>query len=237
MLDVLLYTTQPFLVLGLSAALEETGCRLARTAADLPALLAALSRETFGVLLIDTVSPVSVEALTEVKQAAGATPVVLWVDSVGTDFVAQAVGMGIRGVLRKNLSLDLQVRCLQKVASGELWVDKALISTLLSTKPVVLSPREQQLANLLAQGLKNKEIAHRLGLGEGTVKVYFSRLFQKVGVTDRFELALYAIERLQAGRGWSAEADEPEETGNPTDVPGPVLTTEATTPRRTYTRL
>jgi hypothetical protein len=54
--------------------------------------------------------------------------------------------------------------------------------------------------SLLSQGLKNKEIAATLGISEGTVKVYFSRLFQKVGVKDRFELALYGLKNLNTGQ-------------------------------------
>src|SRR5450432_2214071 len=58
---------------------------------------------------------------------------------------------------------------------------------------------EGQLVTLLAQGLKNKEIATALNISEGTVKVYLSRLFQKLGVKDRFELALYGLKNLAPG--------------------------------------
>ena len=111
--------------------------------------------------------------------------------------------------MRRSLSLELQVRCLEKVGAGELWVEKTLIASLLSTKRFVLSPRERQLTTLLAQGLKNKELGYRLGLSEGMVKLYLSRLFQKVGVSDRFELALYAIQHLLGGRCSPAEPEVP----------------------------
>jgi DNA-binding CsgD family transcriptional regulator len=62
-----------------------------------------------------------------------------------------------------------------------------------------LTRREGQLVTLLAQGLKNKEIATSLNISEGTVKVYLSRLFQKLGVKDRFELALYGLKNLAPG--------------------------------------
>ena len=200
MLNVLLYTTQPVLALGLTAAFEEEGdCHLASICSTTPLLLEALTRERFGVLLIEAAPEISAEMLSDIKDAAQGTPIVIWVDAVSTEFVAQAISLGVRGVLRRNLSLELQVRCLQKVGAGELWVEKTLIASLLSTKRIVLSLRERQIATLLVQGLKNKEIGYRLGLTEGTVKVYFSRLFQRVGVSDRFELALYAI-RTPVGR-------------------------------------
>jgi DNA-binding CsgD family transcriptional regulator len=70
---------------------------------------------------------------------------------------------------------------------------------------VALTRREGQLISLLSQGLKNKEIATALNISEGTVKVYLSRLFQKVGVKDRFELALFGLKNLTAAQGAAME--------------------------------
>jgi DNA-binding NarL/FixJ family response regulator len=111
--------------------------------------------------------------------------------------------------LRKILPVELQVRCLEKVGAGKSWIEKDLLESILSTKRTVLSMRERQLAELLMQGLSNKEIGYRLVLSEGTVKVYFSRLFQKVGVSDRFELALFAVERVFGGQFSPAGRDVP----------------------------
>src|ERR1035438_8549547 len=72
---------------------------------------------------------------------------------------------------------------------------------LLCTKRVVLTTRERQLVGLLVQGMKNKEIGYSLGITEGTVKVYLSRLYQKVNVKDRFELALFAMQNFYSNRG------------------------------------
>ena len=123
MLDVLLYTTQPMLALGLAAALEESNCRLARVCSGMPGLREALARTRFDVLLIEATPELSSEMLSELKAAARGAPIVVWVDSVSTEFVAQALGLGVRGVLRKNLSVKLQVKCLEKVGIGELWVE------------------------------------------------------------------------------------------------------------------
>jgi len=73
-----------------------------------------------------------------------------------------------------------------------------------------LTGREGQLVALIAQGLKNKELAYALGITEGTVKVYLSRVFKKLGVNDRFDLALYAIRNVVTGQNAGAElAHEP----------------------------
>jgi DNA-binding CsgD family transcriptional regulator len=108
--------------------------------------------------------------------------------------------LGVRGILRKTLPTDLQVKCLQKVQAGELWFEKALTDSFLCARRVALTQREGQLVSLLSQGLKNKEIATTLMISEGTVKVYLSRLFQKVGVKDRFELALFGLKNLTTGQ-------------------------------------
>ena len=78
-------------------------------------------------------------------------------------------------------------------------MEQGLCDRLLTSKRVVLTQRERQLACLLAQGLKNKEIAYSLRLSEGTVKVYLTRLFHKVGANDRFEMALFALKNCFAG--------------------------------------
>jgi len=134
------------------------------------------------------------------QHAMQSTKIVLWVNSISTELAFQAMGLGVRGILRKTLATDLQVKCLQKVQAGELWFEKALTDSFLCARRVALTQREGQLVSLLSQGLKNKEIATTLMISEGTVKVYLSRLFQKVGVKDRFELALFGLKNLTTGQ-------------------------------------
>jgi DNA-binding CsgD family transcriptional regulator len=88
---------------------------------------------------------------------------------------------------------------LQAIREGELWYEKDLLESFLHGERVTLTRREGQLVTLLSQGLKNKEIAWSLRLSEGTVKVYLSRLYQKLGVNDRFEMALYGLKNMQFG--------------------------------------
>jgi DNA-binding CsgD family transcriptional regulator len=95
--------------------------------------------------------------------------------------------------------VETLVRCLTRVNEGELWFEKALTDSIMTARSYSLTRREGQLVSLLSQGLKNKEIATQLNISEGTVKVYMSRLFQKLGVKDRFELALYGLRNLAPG--------------------------------------
>src|SRR5436309_13635387 len=146
------------------------------------------------------------------KRAMGNTKIVLWVHTISTELAFQAMGLGVRGILRKTLPTDLLVKCLEKVQEGELWFEKALTDSFLSAKRIARTQREGRLVSLLSQGLKNREIATALLISEGTVKVYLSRLFQKLGVRDRFELALYGLKNLSLGA--SSLDDGANETNN-----------------------
>ena len=81
---------------------------------------------------------------------------------------------------------------------GELWFEKAVTCPAPEPRAAALTAREQSLMDLLAQGLKNREIAGRLEVSEAEVKVYLARLFEKLGVKDRFELALLGLRKA----GW-----------------------------------
>ena len=127
----------------------------------------------------------------------------------------QAMELGVRGILRKTLPVDLQVRCIQRIVAGDFWYEKALTDCSPGARRKPLSAREAQLVTLLAQGLRNKEIAAALFVSDGTVKEYLTRLFQKLGVKDRFELALFGLKNLNSLQLGQDLRDAPE-------VPGPV---------------
>jgi DNA-binding NarL/FixJ family response regulator len=111
----------------------------------------------------------------------------------------QALTMGVRGILRRPVPASELVKCFRALCRDEAWIEEQLMAGFFSRPAVRLTPREAGLVNLLAQGLKNKEIAYTLSLSEGTVKVYLSRLFEKLQVKDRLELALYGIRNLTSG--------------------------------------
>jgi DNA-binding NarL/FixJ family response regulator len=199
MARVLLFTDEPVLARGfaalLSAAPEIESAEVCQSPSDL--MQRALTGARPDVLLIDLTPQVTFGLLTQLRRDLTQCRIVLWVRAISTELAYQAMELGIRGILRKTLPAELLLKCLTKVSEGELWFDKGLTASFLSAKMVTLTKRESQLVTLLSQGLKNKEIAATLSISEGTVKVYFSRLFQKVGAKDRFELALYGLRNLQ----------------------------------------
>ena len=105
----------------------------------------------------------------------------LWVDWISLEFVREAIQIGVRGILRKDAPTAQYIQCLDYVAAGQLWLERDLSERLLNARTIRLSPRERQLVALLTEGLRNKEIAGRMNITEGTAKAYLSRLFEKTG--------------------------------------------------------
>jgi DNA-binding NarL/FixJ family response regulator len=205
---ILLCSGEPILARGLESVLRHVGgFDLLPSCSTIAGLQEQMIVDRPEVLLLDLSPEVTFSVLSDLKLAAPETHIVLWVTSISTELAFQAMGLGVRGVLRKQLPAELQVKCLQKVHAGELWFEKALTDSFLNARRVVLTNREGQLVSLLAQGLKNKEIAAMLMVSEGTVKVYLSRLFEKAGVKDRFELALFGLRNLTTGQQAPTAAD------------------------------
>src|SRR5450432_2498763 len=118
--------------------------------------------------------------------------------------VVRAMRLGARGVVLKQSASDLLVKSIRKVADGEIWLDNRMTSEVIDAfkksaeagsrreKPL-LSEREKEIVQLVAQGFRNREIGEKLFISEQTVKNHLHNIFDKLGVSDRLELALYAI--------------------------------------------
>jgi two-component system, NarL family, nitrate/nitrite response regulator NarL len=116
---------------------------------------------------------------------------------------------GVRGIIPRSISADLLVKCVRRIAAGEMWIDNEAINwvieayrsqkdavTSLRTQPR-LSPKELDVITHVTQGMRNKEIAIQLGTSEQVIKNYLRKIYDKLGVSDRLELALYWL-NLQA---------------------------------------
>ena len=201
MTRILLYTTEPILAKGLESVLSQSGdFELLPTSTTLLSAMAQITQDVPDLVVMDLTAEITYAVLSDMKQTMSRSRILLWVNSISTELAFRAMALGVRGILRKTLPLELQLMCLQKVQDDELWFEKALTDSFLCARRVALTQREGQLVSLLSQGLKNKEIASTLMISEGTVKVYLSRLFQKVGVKDRFELALFGLKNLTTGQ-------------------------------------
>ncbi len=202
MLRTALLTDEPVVALGLGAAIAPCPDIELAFCCDEPAAFSERLKNTPAeVTIVDFTPKIPFEALRQLNETAPQTKVVLWVRRLSFEMGYQAVALGVRGIIEKTASMDLLLSCLRAVGEGKLWIEQQLIVEFLAARTISLSRREKQLLQLVSLGLRNKEIGAQLGITEGTVKVYFSRLFQKLGVRDRYELALYG---LQYANAWAS---------------------------------
>jgi two-component system, NarL family, nitrate/nitrite response regulator NarL len=198
MTRILLCVGEPILAKGLEHLLRQVeGFELLPTCSGVTALMQSISTGAApDLVLLDLAPDVTFAAMAELKRATADAKIVLRVNSASAGLACQAIGLGVRGILRKQLPAALQVKCLRSVLAGELWFEKVLTDNAVSPRRVALTGREGEVVSLLAQGLNDKEIAATLKVAEGAVKVDLRRLFEKAGVKDRFELALYGLQSL-----------------------------------------
>jgi len=200
MSNVLLYADEPILAAGIHRVLENApGLKFAGVCSRPEDLDQQLELHRPDILLVDLTSEITFGALSGMRGKAPGAKIVLWVQEISTELAMQSVSLGVRGIASRTLPVETLIHCLTCVDGGELWFEKALTDSILTAQRYSLTRREGQLVALLSQGLKNREIAFQLCISEGTVKVYMSRLFQKLGVNDRFELALYGLRNLAPG--------------------------------------
>jgi len=134
-------------------------------------------------------------------------PKVLLVDTCDRELAVSAFRSGARGIFAiSDSNLRLLCKCLLRVAAGQIWANTAQLNyilDLLSEVPSLrvlnsigidlLTPREEQVVALVAEGLGNRQIALELNLSQHTIKKYLFRVFEKLGISTRVELVLYAV--------------------------------------------
>ncbi len=117
----------------------------------------------------------------------------------------ETVRRGARGIVLKQAATELLLEGIRKVHRGEMWIDQRVAADVMRamTEPPgiparrgprgVLTPREGEIVELVTQGFRNREIADKLSISEQTVKNHLQNIYDKLGVSDRLELALYAL--------------------------------------------
>lgn len=154
------------------------------------------------------------EQLTLVRRLRTSRPdlkVVALMDDPKPAALLQAFRAGVRGIFSRSDSYKALPKCVVKVHNGQVWASQAQISVLVEAigQPfplslvdakgtTLLSRREEHVVHWVAEGLTNREIADRMELSEHTVKNYLFRVFDKLGVSSRAELVLYAVSRLSS---------------------------------------
>lgn len=188
------------------------------------------------------------DAVQEILKQAQALRLVVVTETPEQDLTLDLFRRGAHAIVSREIDSDLFVDCLRKVAKGEPWLEPHAVRWVLDayrtqgTRPqtsrtkVQLTPKEALIVSCVTQGMKNKEIAVRVGTTEQVVKNYLRKVYDKLGVADRLELALYCLNnRVLQDAKQAAPADQakPAAPPEPTQATEPAETPEATeTPRK-----
>jgi DNA-binding NarL/FixJ family response regulator len=159
------------------------------------------------ILLLDLKMPnlSGIGALEALGDKNKTTRVIVLTASEDEAAVVQAMRMGTAGIVLKQTATELLIKSIRKVYDGEIWLDSRMTTAVMKEfsqpapvrEPIktVLSAREREVVALVCQGFRNKEIAEKMFISEQTVKNHLHNIFDKLGVSDRLELALFAIHK------------------------------------------
>jgi two-component system, NarL family, response regulator DegU len=179
-------------------------------ALDPESILQALQQTQSGVVILNPSSQEDSDYLAAVRRihlSYPGIPVILLLESYDRETVVNAFRSGVRGLFCfAEASLRSLCRCIQAVCRGQVWANSEQVNYLLdlvcqvpSLRVVnslgrnLLTPREEQVVALVAEGLSNRDISNELNLSEHTIKKYLFRIYDKIGVSNRVELVLYAV--------------------------------------------
>lgn len=178
----------------------------ARDGVEALRLAAALEPD---VLLLDMAMPglSGLEVIQEMKsaQVQPCCRIILLTAAIGRGDITRALQDGARGVVLKHAPMDLICKSIRKVHGGQVWVDRETVGAVIDAlaasdgapEPTIkhfgLTSRERDVLHLVVEGDSNKSIARRLSVGEDTVKHHLTSIFDKTGVSNRLELALFAL--------------------------------------------
>ena len=169
-------------------------------------LNAALERHPADILLLESnLIAGSANAIPEIMRIAPDIKIIVQTAAADEANTVELYRRGVRGIIPRSISPDLLVKCVRKIGAGETWIDNQSVTWVIEayrsqataiTNPKSqprLSPKELSIISCITQGKRNKEIAFQLGTTEQVIKNYLRKIYDKLGVSDRLELALYCL--------------------------------------------
>jgi DNA-binding NarL/FixJ family response regulator len=213
---VVIADDHPILREGLRRLLEDDGeFHVVGQAADGADAVRLAREQQPDVLLLDLAMPrvSGLEALKEISAGGSTTKVLVLTVAIDDAQIVEALERGARGVVMKEAATELLFKAIRAVVAGHYWVGRDTVSDIVRhlreraaaaagrrLSPVDrLTPREREIVAAVAAGESNREVAQRLKLAEDTVKHHISNVFDKLGVSNRAELAAYAASHGLAG--------------------------------------
>jgi DNA-binding NarL/FixJ family response regulator len=197
---------------GLRKLLEsEPGFSVVSEAADGNEAVALVERMAPDVLLLDLAMPKrpGLDALRDLANGPQSVRTILLTAAIEKTEIVKALQLGARGIVLKEVATELLFKCIRCVMRGEYWVGRESVADLVEMLQSLssaesrdkgrsaygLTKREQQIVQQVVAGLTNRDIARHLGISEDTVKHHVTNVFNKVGVSTRLELALFAVHK------------------------------------------
>jgi DNA-binding NarL/FixJ family response regulator len=136
-----------------------------------------------------------VETIRALREEFGPVRILIYSNYARGEEVYQAINAGASGIVVKEMALDRLLEAIRAVHDGEKYIPPQVAARIGERMLAKLSPREMEVLTLLAKGLSNKEIASRLGLVVGTIKIYVANIYSKLGVSDRTQALVTAVKR------------------------------------------
>jgi DNA-binding NarL/FixJ family response regulator len=193
---ILLYCQNPIALVGFAHIFEAKSRYRVAQVSSTDSALGLSGQSQPDAIILDFDASVDLLFLQRLRRCAPEAKLVLWAGSIAPEMAFQAFKLGVVGVLPKTLQPKEFLSRVHAVLTGQVVVEKSLSDSVSSASRLKLTRRESELVTLIAQGLRNKEIAFQLSITEYTVKAYLTRLFQKLNVDDRHGLAVYALTNL-----------------------------------------
>jgi two-component system nitrate/nitrite response regulator NarL len=207
---ILLADDHPIFRDGLKRLLEaEGGLKVIAEASNGAEAVKLVKQHKPDLLLLDLSMPqqTGIEAIRELGSLGASVRIILLTAAVEKSQIVEALQLGARGVVLKDSATQLLIQAVRVVMAGEYWVGREQVSNLVQylrtlmqstaqearQRKFGLTPRELEIVSAVVAGFANKEIAEHFKISEDTVKHHLSNIFDKLGVSTRLELALFAV--------------------------------------------
>ncbi len=208
MIRLVLADGHPIVLQGMQHLFErQPDLEILETCATARETLEAVDRLRPDVLVLDLRLPDGggLAVLAEVAARRLPTRVVLMSGSIHEDEMAKALRLGVQGVVLKEMAAGLLVECIRKVGQGGVWLENESMSrclehvlrrkSSLQELKARLTPRELEILQMAASGLRNKDLAAQLAITEGTVKLHLHNIYAKLGLKNRLQLLFCARDK------------------------------------------
>ena len=188
---------------------DQPGLKVVGEASGRTDALELAEREQPDIILLDLSLPGTdgIDLIPELHALAKEARILVLTGVLDSEAHRRAMLLGAVGVVLKEKAPEVLIKAIEKVHAGEVWLDRAMVANVFNersrsreasknnpevAKVATLTGREREVISLIGEGLRNKQIADRLFISEGTVRNHLTTVFSKLEVSDRFELLMYA---------------------------------------------